>query len=193
MITTGGSGNWMDLKLDQTLDLGLRMDLRHVYEITQLRCIGVRGRGAGRRAGGGGAGGDGTTCGRRRPAASSHGRMRPPTAAGGRPRPPAGACGRPRPAAAAHGGARVEIKWADPGNEQKPLFFQHFMRMLTTASSVTHAESGIRDGVPTGAANVQSVRTGYAPSLQLCSMQCCITREVSLGEFGKDWPVSQGC
>ena len=134
--------------------------------MTQLRCIGVRGRGAGRRAGGGGAGRDGTTCGWRRPAASSHGRMRPPTAADGRPRPPAGACGRPRPAAAAHGGARVEIKWADPGNEQKPLFFQHFMRMMTVSLSVTDEESGIRDGVPTGAANVQSVRTGYAPSLQ---------------------------
>ena len=97
-----------------------------------------------------GGGRAGERAGMGRPAAGG-GRRPRPTAAGGRPRPPAGACGRPRPAAAAHGGARVEIKWADPGNEQKPLLFQHFMPMRTTASSVTRPESRIRDGVPTGA------------------------------------------
>ena len=125
----------------------------------------------------GGVRGGGTTGGRRRPAVSSRGRRRPSTAAGPRdaaPRPPAGR----RAAAGGSRGGRI------PADGRKPLFFLVKIQKRTPASSVRHAEPGLRleprswgeaagggrrhpsHAAPPWEKNVQSVRTGYAPSLQ---------------------------
>ena len=104
--------------------------------------------------------------------------QRPPKAASGRlRRPPAAASGRLR---------RPRLAWGwIPGNGRKCCYFIGFKQMRTISLKSRHGELGIRGGArcwgsrrrppppprrahasPQGELNIQSVRTGFTPSLQ---------------------------